>query len=87
MSQCRILGYIVACAVGLVVCVGCGAGCAGVPRGYVKPARVAVVVVVESFVGIWRSDAAIGGASHGHVRQVWGGQRLHDGRLDIPNGE
>ncbi len=89
MSHCCILGHIVACAAGLVVRIGSGAGCTGVPNGDVKTAQITIVVVVESLVGIWRATgAASGDSKYGCSRKIGGGEWLHGKRWwgwDIPN--
>ena len=44
----------------MVVGIRHGTGCAGVPDWYVKPARVTVVEVVESLVGVgWHGGTPI----------------------------
>ena len=65
MSQGRILGHVFTCAAGLVMRVGSGTGCTGVPNGDVETARIKVVVVVESLVGIGRATGLASGDSRG----------------------
>ena len=66
MSHGGVLGHIVTCTSMLMVRVGSGAGCTGVPDGNVKTACVAVVEIVVSLVGIWRGVAAVScGAGRG----------------------
>ena len=78
MSHRCILCHIVACAAGLVVRVGRGAGCAGVPNGDVKTARITIVVVVVSLVGVRRATGvAIGESRCRCSRKIGGSERLH----------
>lgn len=78
MSQGRVLGHVLPGAAGLVMRVGRWAGCTGVPNGDVESARIAVIVVIESFVGIRRAtSAAVSDAWNGPTWNIGGGEWRH----------
>ena len=81
MSQGCVVGHVFTGAAGLVMRVGSWAGCTGVPNGDVKSTRIAVIVVIDPFVGIWRATgAAICDSRTGPTGKIGGGKWRHGKR-------